>query len=602
MVWRVWEMAKVTGIKNGRIILSIVLLAFIFFPFKVQATQSDIVSTIEQIIDWKKGSLGIAKEQPLLSPPLLRQAGTTAGDWYPFALGRSGLLDDYNAYQAIISENVKSRYQTPYQLSENKATEWHRIALAVNATGGDATDVGGHNLIEDGVYNRAKVAPLGKQGLNGLIWGLIALDSLRYKTPANALTDRQQIITEIMSFQQEDGGFGFYQNQSDIDMTAMAIQALAPYYNGTTDVTTAIDAALNYLQKQQQPNGGFSSWSEENAESVAQVIVALTTLGIDPTKDERFKKGTANLVNNLLTFQQPDGGFVHSRKYNEQNPSSLPDESNTMASEQALYSLIALYRLQNNERTLYDMRAPWSSELAEEIKTLNAEIAQVEDMTEAQLSQLYSRYEAIPIAERSYIYQSYRLFQMLDKKNISYTPQDFTEAYQVNEGGKGFIKPLFSTQQQVTALTKQEEEEIKNLLVANSTEHLVAVIAYIYKIEQLPTKQQYQQDYEGLLHQQEKLEALQQHIDTLNEEILQHLYPFTSLTAQDQVRVEKIIKQVEQLTDYDQHKILNYEDVKRAHTQTTTLSRANVIKYSLGIIALLLLLAVGYRYVKRKEV
>ena len=59
---------------------------------------------------------------------------------------------------------------------------------------------------------------------------------------------------------------------SDVDMTAMALTALASYQE-ETDVKAAVDAALTYLSDAQQADGGFMSWGESNSESCAQVIV-----------------------------------------------------------------------------------------------------------------------------------------------------------------------------------------------------------------------------------------------------------------------------------------------------------------------------------------
>ena len=52
-----------------------------------------------------------------------------------------------------------------------------------------------------------------------------------------------------------------------------------------------------------------------------------------------------------------DGGFIHSFTYDPDNPTSLPDKSNTMASEQTLYTMAALWRYKNGMRALYDSAA-----------------------------------------------------------------------------------------------------------------------------------------------------------------------------------------------------------------------------------------------------
>ncbi len=57
----------------------------------------------------------------------------------------------------------------------------------------------------------------------------------------------------------------------------MIITALAPYYKTDRDVKTAVDDALTYAKAKQNADGSFLELAETNA----QVIVALSTLGID---------------------------------------------------------------------------------------------------------------------------------------------------------------------------------------------------------------------------------------------------------------------------------------------------------------------------------
>src|SRR5699024_536262 len=164
-------------------------------------------------------------------------AGDTTGDWFHIGIGRISYSDNYDSYLAVIENEVTERYKEEHLLSESKATEWHRISLAILAMGGDPTKFGLDkdgkpiNLIADGTYNRAKKNSLGEQGINGWIWALITLDSMRYKIPDDALTDREEIIVEILQRQLEDGGFSLNEESTDPDMTGMAITALAPYYN-----------------------------------------------------------------------------------------------------------------------------------------------------------------------------------------------------------------------------------------------------------------------------------------------------------------------------------------------------------------------------------
>lgn len=182
-------------LSSALMILLVNLLFMTVMTAEVDAKEelkNEIRDDIEQIIDWKKASFGLHAEQPLLSSQFLNHAGDASGDWYPFAIGRIGYPDDYRAYLAVVEDQVSKRYRKAHQLDESKATEWHRIALAILAVGGDPTNVGSDkngepiNLIADGTYARAPDKPLDFQGINGLTWGLITLDSLGFKIPDDA--------------------------------------------------------------------------------------------------------------------------------------------------------------------------------------------------------------------------------------------------------------------------------------------------------------------------------------------------------------------------------------------------------------------------------
>ena len=103
-------------------------------------------------------------------------------------------------------------------------------------------------------------------------------------------------------------------------------------------------AGFRYRQSQ-LPSGGFSSWGTANCESCAQVIVALTALGLDPQKEQRLIKNDQSVVDALCTFAVNDG-FYHSADL---------AEVNGMATEQAYYALTAYARFLDGQTRLYDM-------------------------------------------------------------------------------------------------------------------------------------------------------------------------------------------------------------------------------------------------------
>ena len=169
----------------------------------------------------------------------------------------------------------------------------------------------------------------------------------------DAYYTRDDIIIEILRQQLPSGGFALSGKTADPDITAMAIQALAPYYNSektytytqkesgrelSQNVHTVIEEALSCLSLLQLDTGDFESWGTQNVESTDQVLVALCCLGIDPLTDNRFIKNGNTLLDGILRYRMPDGGFIHSFTYDSDNPTSLPDQSNTMAGEQTLYA------------------------------------------------------------------------------------------------------------------------------------------------------------------------------------------------------------------------------------------------------------------------
>ena len=263
---------------------------------------------------------------------------STGGEWMVIGLARSGRPVPAGYYDNVV-EYVKAKADANERLHRAKVTDNARVILALTAIGKDVTNVGGHNLLK-GLDNMAYVQA---QDINGPIFTLIALDSHNYPTMGDVT--REKLIQVILDAQLNDGGWGLSADKADPDMTAMAIQALAPYYKTNETVKAAVDKALEALSALQRSDGGFDSWDTVNSESCAQVIVALTALGIDPTADSRFVKNGHTVLDALAGFYVTGGGFRH----------TAGGERNDMATEQGYYALAAYYRFANTQTRLYDM-------------------------------------------------------------------------------------------------------------------------------------------------------------------------------------------------------------------------------------------------------
>ena len=271
--------------------------------------------------------------------------GSLGGEWTVLALARGGADTEtayFTDYYAALEQTVREANGV---LSERKYTEYSRVILALSALGKDARDVAGFDLtLPLGDYEKTAA-----QGVNGVIYALLALDSRDYPMPQNAAAStqatRQLYVDAILAAQLANGGWSFMGEDADPDLTSMALQALAKYREQSS-VRPAVDRALVCLSATQNADGGFSSWGSENAESCAQVLLALNALGLD-TDDSRFVKNGHSVLDALLTYQNADDGFCHERG----------GETNLMASEQAVCALASLVRAERGESSFYRMAA-----------------------------------------------------------------------------------------------------------------------------------------------------------------------------------------------------------------------------------------------------
>lgn len=278
----------------------------------------------------------------------LTKAGTPAvgsigGEWMVLGLSRSGRdvpgADVY--YNGVVSyAQSMDRYgRIPGETVSTNA----RIALALAAIGKDPANVGGKSFLQA----CDSMSYIKRQGTSGPVWTLIALDSMDYPTFGDVTRDK--LIEAILDRRMESGAWyiSITNKEDNVDMTAMAIQALAPYYAANADVKAAVDKAVSWLAAVQQADGSFAETAAAAAssESCAQVIVALTALGIDPVTDSRFTKNGKTVLDALCTFAVEGGGFRH----------TASGERNGMATEQAYYALAAYYRFVNGQTRLYDM-------------------------------------------------------------------------------------------------------------------------------------------------------------------------------------------------------------------------------------------------------
>lgn len=267
------------------------------------------------------------------------------GEWQILGLVRSGQAVDESVYTKYLANVTQTLIDNNGVLHKKKYTDYSRVILALTSLGCDVTNVAGYNLLEPlSDYDQTVW-----QGVNGAIWALIAVDSHGYEFPTAAAgktqNSRSKLIQNILDQEVSGGGWDLSGKSADPDVTAMALQALAPYYSTDAEVKKAVDRGISKLSAIQKKNGSYATYGSETSESCSQVIVALTALGIDPNTDSRFVKNGKSVVDALLTYANKDGSFKH----------VLSGSADQMATEQAYYALTAYERFTGGKTRLYDM-------------------------------------------------------------------------------------------------------------------------------------------------------------------------------------------------------------------------------------------------------
>ena len=268
-------------------------------------------------------------------------------EWSVICLARADQMNkkDADKYCEKIASYLAA--QKSSKLSSTMSSVNSRLVISLTSLGYDARNVNGKNLLEP----LADMNYVTKQGINGPVFALLAFDSHSYDIPkakgGKKQTTREELVNILVKAQLGGKGWAYSGSAADVDMTAMVIQALTPYYSSNQKAREAVDNALGWLAEIQNKDGSFSSGSGKvSSESQAQVLVALTGLGIDPEKDERFVKNGKGVIDALMSFNVSSGGFKHI---------ASGSGANGLATQQAYYALVAYYRAVNGKSSLYDM-------------------------------------------------------------------------------------------------------------------------------------------------------------------------------------------------------------------------------------------------------
>ena len=265
------------------------------------------------ILDFKVAQSGTDNWVEAALPAMMGQGG----EWYALALSQQGGLSPDGSYDlsgcraALVSYVEGTRVRS--------ATTRQKLALTLIALGER----------EHAFVASTMADSIGKQGVMSWAWGLHLLNN--GCTSAEYTAD--DIVSMLLSLRKADGGWAITGDVSDADATAMVLQALAPH-KATAEASAAIDGAVKLLASLQRDSGAYASYGVENAESCAQVIMALCALNTEPN---------AALLDALDSFRLADGSYAHEKggAYSES------------ATYQAFLAKTALARFQAGKGSIY---------------------------------------------------------------------------------------------------------------------------------------------------------------------------------------------------------------------------------------------------------
>ena len=300
--------------------------------------KNEAKSVIEDIVSFNAEEAGVQDAQALLSDVFPEKIGGTA-EWYVLGLSQYGGYD-LEKYRSALENYLNEK-------DVKGASARLKFSLLLSFSDGNREYI--DRCMSDGT--------VGGQGIMSYVFGLHLINN---GYTGNISLD--EILENIVKLCHEDGGWSVTGNYGDVDVTAMTLTALAPLYTGSgqAKISTSteynekpivndgilellVENAINFLSNSQLDDGGFSSFGVENAESNAQVITALSALGIDCATDERFIKNGNTLFDGLMKYRLSDGSFSHKKD----------DASNPSATVQTFYAMVAYLRMREGLTPLY---------------------------------------------------------------------------------------------------------------------------------------------------------------------------------------------------------------------------------------------------------
>lgn len=231
--------------------------------------------------------------------------------------------------------SVKAAMKSKKLSKDAKINDIERVIITLTALGYDASNFNGQNLTA-WLYQNQK---WDNYSPNLMIWSLIALDSGNY-TAAKGY--REGLIAQLVKYQHTSTGGFFFSTAwpaDDVDMTAMAMIALAPYKNSNAKAKKMYNAGWKFIQSKADDQYNYGGDSYDPCSTNAYVVIAKCATGqtggdLDAT--------VAWMLKNYLGKK----GF------------NLNGEYNGMSTYQGLLAMDAYQRASAGATKLFDVKWP----------------------------------------------------------------------------------------------------------------------------------------------------------------------------------------------------------------------------------------------------
>lgn len=255
-----------------------------------------------------------------------------ASPWAAFSLYKAGIRAKSNFLNDLDKslEDISIKDMRPGELETN--------IIGLASLGYSPYDYKGNNFVKE-LYSR----DINKFLINELIFGLLTYRAININE--EYIITKDDLANKILDkklLDQKDGknltGWAWAGDKIDPDITAAAINALAPYYNGqnlttidNSKIKLIVNDSVETLSLMQNNNGNIVGSYGPSSETDAFTIMALTSIGMNP-EGEKFTKNNNTVVKGFFGYKGENGSFNHDNKI----------KNNYFATEQSFRALMNL--------------------------------------------------------------------------------------------------------------------------------------------------------------------------------------------------------------------------------------------------------------------